>query len=92
MFYLLIYGFNIKKKEKRNKSSITSINPLKLIKGVCQLEILEITLQSHHQLHDAANISQRLVHPAADYDFLKLSYYFQNCVIHLKKKYSFLSP
>ena len=38
--------------------------------SVYQLEILEITLQSHHHLHDAANISQRLVHPAADKDFV----------------------
>ena len=37
---------------------------------VYQLEILEITLQSHHQLHDAANISQSLVHPVADKDFV----------------------
>ena len=37
---------------------------------VYQLEILEITLQSHHHLHDAANISQRLVHPVADKDFV----------------------
>ena len=53
---------------------------------VYQLEILEITLQSHHQLHDRTNISQRLVHPAADEDFVKLPYSFQNCVMHLKKK------
>ena len=33
---------------------------------VYQLEILEITLQSQHQLHDRADISQHLVHPAAD--------------------------
>ena len=39
---------------------------------VYQLEILEITLQSHHQLHDRTNISQCLVHPAADEDFVKL--------------------
>ena len=37
---------------------------------VYHLEILEITLQSHHQLHDAANISQHLVHPTADEDFV----------------------
>ena len=36
--------------------------------------------------------SQRLVHPAADDDFLKLLYSFQNCVIHLKKKNFFLPP
>ena len=37
---------------------------------VYQLEILEITLQSHHQLHDTANISQRLAHAAAYEDFV----------------------
>ena len=37
---------------------------------VCQLEILEIILQSHYQLRDAADISQCLVHPAADEDFV----------------------
>ena len=37
---------------------------------VYQLEILEITLQSQHQLHDRADISQHLVHPAADEDFV----------------------
>ena len=34
------------------------------------LEILESTWQSHHQLHDAANIRQCLVHPAVDEDFV----------------------
>ena len=38
--------------------------------GVYQLEILEITSQSHHQLHDRANIIQRLVNSAADEDFV----------------------
>ena len=37
---------------------------------VYQLEILEITVQSHHQLRDAVDISQCLVHPAADEDFV----------------------
>ena len=37
---------------------------------IYQLQILEITFQSHHQLHDTDNISQRLVHPAADEDFV----------------------
>ena len=36
---------------------------------VYQLEILEITLPRHHQLHNAANISQFLMHLAADEDF-----------------------
>ena len=37
---------------------------------VYQLEILEITLQSRHHLHDAANINQHLVHPAAHEDIV----------------------
>ena len=37
---------------------------------VYHLEILEITLPRHHQLHNAANISQCLVHLAAVEDFV----------------------
>ena len=33
-FYLLTYGFNIKRKNMKEKKSIRSINPLKLIKRV----------------------------------------------------------
>ena len=40
------------------------------ILGVYQLQILEITSQSHHQLHDTANISQRQVNLAVDEDFV----------------------
>ena len=48
------------------------MNLFRFFKGLSihQLEILEITLQSQRQLHGAANISQRLVHPAADEDFV----------------------
>ena len=37
---------------------------------VYQLQILEINIQSCHHLHDATNINQHLVHPAADEDFV----------------------
>ena len=33
-FYLLTYGFNIKRKNMKEKKSIRSINPLNLIKRV----------------------------------------------------------
>ena len=33
--------------------------------------------------------SRRLVHPAADGDFVKLPYSLQNCVINLEKKIIF---
>ena len=33
-FYLLTYGFNIKRKNNREERNIRSINPLKLIKRV----------------------------------------------------------
>ena len=36
---------------------------------VYQLQILEINMQSRHHLHDAADINQHLVHPAADENF-----------------------
>ena len=35
---------------------------------------------------------QHLVHPAADDDFVKLLYFLQNFVMHLKKNYFLLPP
>ena len=59
-----------------------------LKKGVEGLSFLclEIILQSYRQLPDAGDSSRRLVHPAADDDFVKLLYSLQNCVMYLKKK------
>ena len=36
--------------------------------------------------------SRSLMHSAADDNFIKLLYSFQNCVMHLKKTYFFLPP